>query len=142
MTGPATAAPKPGCRFCLANGLLLDSPLFTNGSFYFLPSIDPGVPLAGMIVPFRHAETPFDFDADEWRDLGDILGRARAHFAEHQPDGFTIGWNVGEAAGQHVPHAHLHVIPRFASEPHAGAGIRRALRQLWENPVRAADRSR
>lgn len=123
-------APGPACRFCLANGLLVDSPLFSNRSFYFLASIDPGLPLAGMVVPFRHAETPFDLTAAEWGDLGDMLARAREHLAAHRPDGFTIGWNVGAAAGQHVPHAHLHVIPRFASEPHAGAGIRRALRAL------------
>lgn len=132
MTGAASAVAVPGCRFCIANGLLLDSPLFSNPSFYFLASIDPGLPVAGMVVPFRHAETPFDFTAGEWRDLGDMLQRARAHFAEHKPDGFTIGWNVGAVAGQHVFHAHLHVIPRFASEPHAGSGIGRALRQMRE----------
>jgi len=131
--GGAAGAAQPGCRFCLANDLLVDKPLFSNASFFFLASIDPGVPVAGMIVPFRHAETPFDLNPDEWRDLGDMLQRARDHFAAHTPHGFTIGWNVGAAGGQHVPHAHLHVIPRFAGEPHAGAGIRRAIRQLRES---------
>ena len=28
-------------------------------------------------------------------------------------DGYNIGINVGEAAGQTVAHAHLHLIPRF-----------------------------
>jgi len=135
LTGVPDGATRAAqdCRFCLANDLLVDEPLFANASFYFLASIDPGVPIAGMIVPFRHAETPFDLNADEWRDLGDMLARARTHFAVHRPDGYTIGWNVGAAGGQHVPHAHLHVIPRFAGEPHAGAGIRRAIRQLQES---------
>ncbi len=31
--------------------------------------------------------------------------------------------------GQTVFHAHLHVIPRFAAEPHAGKGIRYWLKQ-------------
>jgi len=28
------------------------------------------------------------------------------------PDGFNIGVNVGQPAGQTIPHAHVHVIPR------------------------------
>ena len=30
-----------------------------------------------------------------------------------RPDGYNVGFNVGEAAGQTVMHLHLHVIPRF-----------------------------
>jgi diadenosine tetraphosphate (Ap4A) HIT family hydrolase len=39
-----------------------------------------------------------------------ILGR------ETQPDGFNVGFNVGEAAGQTVPHLHVHVIPRYTGD--------------------------
>ncbi len=30
-----------------------------------------------------------------------------------EPAGYNIGVNSGVAAGQTVPHAHLHVIPRY-----------------------------
>ena len=33
--------------------------------------------------------------------------------AERPPDGYNVGFNSGEAAGQTVMHFHLHVIPRF-----------------------------
>lgn len=39
------------------------------------------------------------------------------------PDGFIIGWNVKETAGQRVSHAHLHIVARFNDEPLAGKGI-------------------
>jgi diadenosine tetraphosphate (Ap4A) HIT family hydrolase len=32
------------------------------------------------------------------------------------PDGYNIGINVGEAAGQTVMHLHVHVIPRFVGD--------------------------
>jgi len=39
-----------------------------------------------------------------------ILGKG------HLPDGFNIGVNAGEAAGQTVPHLHVHVIPRYRGD--------------------------
>jgi diadenosine tetraphosphate (Ap4A) HIT family hydrolase len=33
-----------------------------------------------------------------------------------QPDGFNIGINIREAAGQTVPHAHIHLIPRYQED--------------------------
>ena len=34
----------------------------------------------------------------------------------HGPAGYNLGLNVGTAAGQTVPHAHLHVIPRYPGD--------------------------
>lgn len=33
--------------------------------------------------------------------------------SEFQPDGYNIGINEGAAAGQTVPHLHIHLIPRY-----------------------------
>jgi histidine triad (HIT) family protein len=122
-------AAEPGCPFCLDNGLIDDAPLFANNSCYFLASIDPVLPDAGMIIPFQHRAAPFDLTADEWLDVHDLLQRAKLHLAPAKPDGFTVGWNIGAAAGQEVMHAHLHVIARFADEPLAGQGLRHHLKQ-------------
>jgi diadenosine tetraphosphate (Ap4A) HIT family hydrolase len=35
---------------------------------------------------------------------------------KYRPDGYNIGLNAGTAAGQTVPHAHLHVIPRYRGD--------------------------
>lgn len=32
------------------------------------------------------------------------------------PDGYNIGINCGETAGQTTPHAHIHVIPRYKGD--------------------------
>jgi diadenosine tetraphosphate (Ap4A) HIT family hydrolase len=47
----------------------------------------------------------------------------------YDPDGFNIGWNCFGTGGQSIPHAHMHVLLRFADEPKAGRGIRWWLRQ-------------
>ena len=48
---------------------------------------------------------------------------------DHSPDGYNIGVNVGAAAGQTIPHAHLHIIPRYSGDiEDARGGIRWVIR--------------
>ena len=45
--------------------------------------------------------------------------------AELRPDGYNIGINDGPAAGQTVPHLHMHLIPRFKGDvPDPRGGVR------------------
>ncbi|WP_210387181.1 HIT family protein [Brucella anthropi] len=118
---------KPGCRWCAENDMLGGKPLAQNRS-HFLMAKDHASNPAAMIIPHHHVETPFDFTAEEWADLGHMLGEAKNRLAEFNPDGFTVGWNIGAAGGQHIFHAHMQVICRFADEPSAGQGLRDFLR--------------
>jgi diadenosine tetraphosphate (Ap4A) HIT family hydrolase len=34
----------------------------------------------------------------------------------YKPDGFNVGINVGEAAGQSIFHVHIHLIPRYKGD--------------------------
>jgi len=45
-----------------------------------------------------------------------------------QPDGFNVGWNHGEKAGQVVPHLHIHIIPRYDGD---GGG---SIHSIIKNP--------
>ncbi len=45
--------------------------------------------------------------------------------AEFHPDGYNIGINDGAAAGQTVPHLHIHLIPRYkGDQPDPRGGVR------------------
>ncbi|WP_425146659.1 GNAT family N-acetyltransferase [Deinococcus sp.] len=84
-----------------------------------------GLPYSGIIVTRRPCETVFDLTPDEVADTHALLTQVRAHLdATVQPDGYTLGWNVFPAGGAHIPHVHLHVIPRWNTDAAAGAGLR------------------
>lgn len=91
-----------------------------------------------IIIPHRHVATPFDLTGDEWQSTHDLLRKAKHLFDVHAPDGESIGWNVQPIGGQSIPHAHLHVIGRFANEPLAGQEIQHALKQTaYRRPGRS-----
>ncbi len=78
-----------------------------------------------MVLPTRHVASPFDLSAQEWSATQDLLVTARQLLDEQfAPDGYSVGWNVDPVGGQSIPHAHCHLIPRYADEPYAGRGIR------------------
>jgi len=70
-----------------------------------------------LIVPRRHVATWFDASKEEQAAITAAIDRARDLLvSRHHPDGFNIGVNVGEAAGQTVFHLHVHVIPRYRGD--------------------------
>lgn len=117
------------CPFCLQHREGKDPVLLENDSCYLLRTADVVLPCGGMVIPRRHVATPFELNAREWSDVFDLLVRSKLLFDREGAEGYNIGWNVGQIAGQTVPHAHLHVVGRFADEPLAGHGIRHHLKQ-------------
>jgi histidine triad (HIT) family protein len=80
---------------------------------------------SAMVLPHAHRETPFDLSPDEWNATRRLLGTVRAEVERrYEPSGWNIGWNVYPVGGQSVPHAHCHLIPRYADEAFAGRGLR------------------
>ncbi|MFO1298854.1 MAG: DUF3427 domain-containing protein [Burkholderiaceae bacterium] len=79
-----------------------------------------------LIVPYRHVPTWFDASPYERAALfGAIDAVCAAIDARRPADGYNFGINVGQSAGQTVPHLHLHVIPRRAGDvPDPRGGVR------------------
>lgn len=70
-----------------------------------------------LIIPRDHL-TSLD---ETLRRLGPSLSPAISRVMEYlknefSPDGFNVGFNSGEAAGQTIDHVHCHVIPRYEGD--------------------------
>ena len=86
----------------------------------------PVSPGHSLVISKRHIGSFFEVTDEERTALLTLLDQAKAAAAaEFQPDGFNIGINDGPAAGQTVPHLHIHLIPRFKGDlPDARGGVR------------------
>ncbi|HYX84418.1 MAG TPA: HIT domain-containing protein [Gaiellales bacterium] len=88
------------------------------------------LPGSAAIVPKAHRPTVFDLTDAEVAATFQLLREAQPLLdRRYRPDGYTIGWNCHAASGQSIPHAHLHVLLRYADEPKAGHGLRWWLKQ-------------
>ena len=113
------------CIFCTLDREILAESALALAVFDSFP-VSPG---HALVVPRRHVATIFDMTDDEYsecfrlvRTLKDLL------FVRFVPDGFNVGANCGEAGGQSVWHAHIHVIPRFTGDtPSPRGGVRNVI---------------
>ena len=70
-----------------------------------------------LIVPRRHEPDFLALSSVEQAAIWALVAEVCSHIGTGgRPDGYNIGVNIGEAAGQTVGHAHLHVIPRYRGD--------------------------
>jgi len=75
-----------------------------------------------LVIPFRHVSRLRDLTVDEFAELKEILERVQDQLTSQNAEGFNIGVNEGDAAGQTVPHLHVHVIPRYRGDVESPRG--------------------
>lgn len=70
-----------------------------------------------LVVPKRLVSYYFDLTLKEQMACWIVANKVKTILQEKfNPDGFNIGININEAAGQTVPHCHIHIIPRYKSD--------------------------
>ena len=76
--------------------------------------ISPG---HSLIIPNRHVGSFFEITTPEKIAIFSLLDQAKNVVStEHLPNAYNIGINDGPAAGQTVPHLHVHLIPRYIND--------------------------
>ena len=112
------------CPFCfLSADVDIVCEMQTCVAFYDKYPVSPGHTL---IIPKRHVSSYFDLSPQERQDMDTMLQYVKQILdKQYHPDGYNIGVNVNEAAGQTVFHVHMHLIPRYHGDvPNPKGGVR------------------
>ncbi|MUW15900.1 HIT domain-containing protein [Halorubrum sp. CBA1125] len=118
------------CIFCsiVAGEIPARTVYETDAVLAFLDA-NPLSPGHTLVIPKAHERRVADLDAALASDLFDAVATLTPAAQDAvDADAANVGINDGEAAGQEVPHVHVHVVPRFEGDGgapiHAVAGQR------------------
>jgi len=123
------------CPFCA-----IDEPVLRNDLAFAIFDRYPVNPGHLLLLPFRHVATWFEATQAEQAALLTLVEEGKRLLDEkHRPEGYNIGINVGEAAGQTVMHLHVHLIPRYRGDVAAPRGGVRGVIPLRQSYLAAGD---
>jgi len=128
-----------GCPFCRPGE---EVKLYEDGLIRILVDSYPASRGHLLVVPRRHVESWEELSEEEKAALLRGMELAMEKLRETLgPDGFNVGMNLGKAAGQTVPHLHLHVIPRWEGDcAHPRGGVRKAVLDLEDENLSMRER--
>lgn len=115
----------PSCAFCSADAR--DDSIRRNGSVFAIYDKHPVSVGHTLIVTERHVSDYFQMTGDEHNDAKDLMRVVASDLRQQDASivGFNVGTNCGEAAGQTVMHAHIHLVPRREGDtPLPRGGVR------------------
>lgn len=72
-----------------------------------------------LICPFKHSGNYNKLEPYQIEDMDILRNQVIDYldwYLDKKPDGYNIGINIGEAAGQTVDHVHMHIIPRYKGD--------------------------
>lgn len=103
------------CIFCrIIEGEIPSRTVYETDAVIAFLDANPLVDGHTLLVPKPHyaemRDLPADAAADAFRAIPQLT---RAVEDAVDADGSTVGFNNGETAGQHVPHVHGHIVPRY-----------------------------
>lgn len=119
------------CIFCqIIDGEIPSRTVYEDEDVLAFLDVNPLARGHTLVIPKAHEAAVADLPGDVRDALFTTVGRlAPAVEAAVDADASTIGMNNGPASGQEVPHAHVHVVPRFEGD---GVGPLHALD--WPTP--------
>ncbi|MEK7133661.1 MAG: HIT family protein [Patescibacteria group bacterium] len=131
------------CIFCkIVEGELPSTKVYEDADTLAFLDINPVNPGHTLVIPKRHATDLFDAEDADWNALMKAV-RVVAHAIERslKPIGVNLAMNNRAGAGQVVFHAHVHVMPRFASDGHKlwpGRPYAKGEKEVTAEKIRAA----
>jgi diadenosine tetraphosphate (Ap4A) HIT family hydrolase len=94
-----------------------DRIIYRNEYFFIIKDAFPVSPGHMLIISNDVKVDYFELSKLERDSLSEIIFKAKELIeTDYAPDGYNIGMNCGETAGQTVFHFHCHVIPRYKGD--------------------------
>lgn len=118
----ASTGTRVGCVFCHPDRSILAETRLSLA----LPDSFPVSNGHTLVIPKRHVASLWQMTDEEYTDAFNLVRQVKEILqGKFQPQGFNVGVNCGEAAGQSVFHAHIHLIPRYIGDvPNPRGGVR------------------
>jgi diadenosine tetraphosphate (Ap4A) HIT family hydrolase len=106
------------CPLCSHKDIVIeDGKMIENELAYALTDTNPVSLGHCLIVTRRHVAEFFEATTEEKNAIFDLIDEMKLIIdKKHNPDGYNIGVNIGKAAGQSVPHIHIHMMPRYTGD--------------------------
>lgn len=103
------------CIFCkIIAGDIPNHTVYEDSHSLAFLDIKPHAKGHTVVVPKVHAPTLFDFNEQLTHDFLFAVKRSMEIIQQRlQPEGYSVGWNHGEAGGQAIHHLHVHIMPRW-----------------------------
>jgi ATP adenylyltransferase len=91
--------------------------IYRSRLFVIALNLYPYTPGHLMIFPKRHIIDPRMLNGEETLELHRMQSLSLDVLEDvYEPQGFNIGYNIGDAGGASIKHLHLHVVPRYRRE--------------------------
>ncbi|MBI4147218.1 HIT family protein [Candidatus Woesearchaeota archaeon] len=118
------------CIFCkIGKGEIPAHKVYEDSKVLAFLDVKPHAKGHTVVIPKTHGVTVFDFKDSQLQELMAAIRKTMDKIQKVlQPDGFNVGWNHNSAAGQVVPHLHVHIMPRYLGD---GGG---SMHSIVKNP--------
>ena len=99
------------CLFCNIPPVRI---ILENELAYAVRDGYPVTEMHSLIIPKRHIQDYFDLTTEELIACDQLIRSLKDEISnsDNSVNGFNIGMNSGETAGQTIFHCHIHLIPR------------------------------
>ena len=101
----------PNCIFCkIIDGQIPAEAVYSDENVFAFNDLNPQAPTHVLIVPTLHVENVADLSDASAVVTASLFKAAKAIASERNLPGYRTVFNTGEAAGQSVFHAHMHLL--------------------------------
>jgi len=101
------------CIFCkIAKGEIPSHKVYEDENFIAFLDINPFEKGHTLLIPKKHAKWVWDLEEKEYLKLMNIVKKIARALQKR----FNTEWIVSGVVGMDIPHAHVHIIPRFIGD--------------------------